>query len=390
MKHSKHTSPNNPKTVFILGAGFSRGAGFPLQKDILNLLGEQSIPNLMDLPYEVLNRLSAFQNDVKRAKTFIDSIYENGTLPQLEDIFTILDQSIGNKKSCREMSWKELFEVDIAFRRSILFLFHNLADQFRASPPKLYLKIGQYFAKRRLSTETNNRKKFSIISLNWDDLLEETIFTEIKRQSLLKKMDVDYCCYTVPLDASTPHITSFHQKPKKVKNIKFLKLHGSVNWLICPSCERIFTGLGSKISRWEQYSLVRQCSCASDKSIITEAKQLQPFFITPTYLKNLGNAHIQSIWNNAFIEISEATNIVFIGYSFPESDFFVRSLLKRATNKNTNINVILTKNDKPKEADKFSSNYPTVRYKNFFGDKKVRFHLTGVEKFFETMKKIES
>lgn len=48
--------------------------------------------------------------------------------------------------------------------------------------------------------------------------------------------------------------------------------------------------------------------------------KLQSNLLLPTYLKNLSNIQIKLVWQNAAIELSEATRIVFIGYSLP-ADF---------------------------------------------------------------------
>ena len=58
---------------------------------------------------------------------------------------------------------------------------------------------------------------------------------------------VDYCCY----------ITSFKQNDRRIRaalwtlgckgyNVKLLKIHGSLNWLQCMNCQRLFTGFKGK------------------------------------------------------------------------------------------------------------------------------------------------
>jgi len=78
------------------------------------------------------------------------------------------------------------------------------------------------------------------------------------------------------------------------------------------------------------------------------------------------------IWHNAYHELSEASEIVFIGYSFPEADYHLRALLKRALKPLTKISVVLRAGDGDKKS----------RYLSFFGRKNIRFSFIGVERFF--------
>ena len=82
----------------------------------------------------------------------------------------------------------------------------------------------------------------------------------------------------------------------------------------------------------------------------------------PTYLKNLSNIQIKLVWQNAAIELSEATRIVFIGYSLPAADFEIRQLLARMIRPDAEIQVVLYPNTPNVEAE-------AERYRNFFGSR---------------------
>ena len=123
--------------------------------------------------------------------------------------------------------------------------------------------------------------------------------------------------------------------------------------------------------------------------------------ITPTFLKSLDNLSIKNIWHNAYIELSEANKIVFIGYSFPEADFEMRCLLKKAINNGTIIEVVLHSSDNPSiYYDKFISKgfnekeatqlvnkmqLPENRYKSFFGEANVVFNYDGFSDYVNKM-----
>lgn len=100
----------------------------------------------------------------------------------------------------------------------------------------------------------------------------------------------------------------------------------------------------------------------------------------PTFLKDLNNVQIKLIWQNAGVELSEATKIIFMGYSFPSADFEMRQLLSRTVRHNANITVVLR--DRPTSSD---INSPECRYKSFFGKRNIIFNYDGVETFIDTL-----
>jgi hypothetical protein len=110
---------------------------------------------------------------------------------------------------------------------------------------------------------------------------------------------------------------------------------------------------------------------------------LEPYIITPTFSKVFDLPHIQTTWHNAFIELREAKEIVFIGYSLPEADYHFRALLRRAVRSETPIKVILHASDKPPENPPADSKaiYPAQRYHQVFREENLTFNYEGVENF---------
>ena len=123
--------------------------------------------------------------------------------------------------------------------------------------------------------------------------------------------------------------------------------------------------------------------------------------ITPTFLKSLESLVIKNIWHNAFIELTEAKRVVFIGYSFPDADFEMRCLLKKAIKPGIKIDVVLHSSDDPLfyknqyiehgfreiEADSLVSKMqlPEKRYKSFFGENEIEFYYNGFAEYVKNM-----
>lgn len=378
------------KTVYVLGAGFSCCAGFPLQAQILDRIKSFQVEKLVKAYFdESFDVISHFEPSREKLYEFLYQVFPQDVSPSLEDVFTLLDQTIEARGCCAGFTWEKLEEYRTALKRTILFTFHSASETIEDAPNNFYRSIAAYMVRERLYPG-QEKDALSIISLNWDSLLEDSIYWCVNQIDGRWNIDIDYCCYTTPLEESVPHTPSITQKALGIFNIKLMKLHGSANWLCCPNCGRLFTGIGGESSVWDLYATKRACPiCTRQQSDLAEDRLLnslilQPFFVSPTYVKKFDNPHIQMTWHNAFLDLSEATRIIIIGYSLPEADYHVRTLLRRAIRKDAEILVVLTKDAEQKQnTPKTLAGYlPVNRYKDFFGTDRVKFDLNGVEGYF--------
>ena len=377
--------PNtSSKTVFALGAGFSREAGFPLQDGILDRV--RSL-DLMDAPPGALDKFIADQAEVL---DFLREVFAPGQTPTLEDVFTLLDQTIASRAFCAGYAWNKLDEVRDALRRAVLLPFHAAGQALDSKAAGFYRSAAAHLVHRRIAAG-QHADPFSIVSLNWDCLLEDSIYWCVRELGEPQRVDVDYCCYTTKLTETCTHTPSVLQKATGLFNVKVMKLHGSANWLVCPNCNRLFTGLGADESVWELYVLPRACpeceKLLADRPGAPEKGEprLEPFFVTPTFVKVFDNPHIRMTWHNAYMDLAEAREVVFIGYSLPEADYHVRTLLRRAIRPDARIVVVLTgKDDHSKSTPKHLRRFfPVNRYRSFFGPDRPTFVTSGVRGYFE-------
>jgi hypothetical protein len=184
---------------------------------------------------------------------------------------------------------------------------------------------------------------------------------------------VDYCCYISSLDAGDPRVRSgLWSLGCRGYNVKLLKLHGSMNWLQCPNCQRLFVDFGLK-----QDILARlgQENCRHCRKV-GYANLLAGSLIMPTFLKDLSNFQIKLIWQNAGVELMEAKRLVFIGYSLPNADFEFRQLLSRMVHRDAQVDVVLYEG--PSDDDKRRFKAEQDRYRQLFGKRPLQFHSKGV------------
>jgi NAD-dependent SIR2 family protein deacetylase len=161
--------------------------------------------------------------------------------------------------------------------------------------------------------------------------------------------------------------------------VKLLKLHGSLNWLQCSRCMRLYAKFYKKVAVSANKNKI---SCRHCDENFPEHKRkhiISSNLIMPTYIKDLSNPQYKIIWQNAGIEISEAEKLVFIGYSLPSADFEMRQLLSRMTRKNAEI-VVVDKQKKSADQGRIKAQWET-----FFGSRDVKLHFEGATRYIESL-----
>lgn len=359
------------KTVYILGAGFSVEAGAPAQDRLLSkaFLLHSENPDDFDT-----QRFSLFKNFLLNQLNI-----EEHKLSEvvLEDIFTPLDRCLSENSQFRGISLDKIMAVREAIFYVVGKTIQLVLDKTECS--KHYIDtFAQHLTEESSRRSNNNYREsdpVSVISTNWDILLDNSIFQQIINNG--HNAVVDYCCYISSKDEQDETIKpGLEVLGKGGFNVKLIKLHGSLNWLQCPRCMRLYASFNRKeaIHNFDSPSSCRHCDTNFPEE--EENHLLTSNLIMPTYIKDLSNPQYKIIWQNAGIEISEANKLVFIGYSLPSADYEMRQLLSRMTRKNAVIQVVdYCDND----------NKATIEehWTRFFGNRQIDFNFKGTEKYIE-------
>ena len=414
---------SSSKIVYILGAGISKAAGLPMQAEILTEIA--NIKNTIDShkmlkdiksnvkTENVLEYYDSFIEDRKKLiefvglnffdflkkqelkrdldyiekRTIIDDDFDLylkkealgnyllNTYISLEDVFTLLDKIRISNEYYKGYSIEKTEAYLRVISKCIIYMF-----AYKLSTISSQNNIVNQFIDVAIE-KMEQGEDFTLITTNWDTLLERAVLEN-------KKYQVDYGCYNFE--------TSSKEQDLVDERIKIYKLHGSLNWLICPQCGRLYIDRSKDIAL-NIYNPDYICKkCAREGYLINPI----PMLLMPTYIKDINNFYLKEVWHNAYIEISNADRIVFIGYSLPEADFEFKYLLKRAIRNGTKIDVVLTSSSDPiKIKQDFLShkytedeaiglinrlNLPEYRYKSFF-DSPITFHYDGIEGFLKEL-----
>ena len=358
------------KTVYFLGAGFSKDAGGPIQNGIIETIFKPQFKNAYSDKKEIMNALKAFSKFLRETLLIKESSFAK--IP-LEDVFTPIDRCIADGKSFGEYTVEDLVvlrdKLHTLMAASIQYGVD--IDSGNSSYVTNFANYINNIGKKRL---IDNKDRISIITTNWDILLDNRLNNAIRNTSPTNLSVVDYCCYISSLEEDENIKPGLLALGKGGYNIKYLKLHGSMNWLHCPLCQRMYVKFDEKT----MLSPSHYCKHCKDNYKLGDSAstKLKGDLVLPTFLKNLSNIQIKLIWQNAGIELSEASKIVFIGYSLPTADFEIRQLLSRYIRKDAKIEVII---------------YPCMpldsilqeknRYKLFFGNRDIKFIENTVPKY---------
>jgi hypothetical protein len=390
-KQMKTASTNEEKIVYVLGAGFSIPAGAPPQAQILaDIFGLHHVSGRTKVALGILR--SFLEEDLRINIADIAQV-------ALEDIYTPIDRCIAEGTALKSRTPANLKKIreDLGYLISTA-IASRITQRQRSSPPvSSYITdfAGYIVAKtaKRADLAANATNSalakeydpLSIISLNWDILLDNALHCALENRTPGNVGDydpfgvVDYCCYVSSLDAGDPRIrTGLWSLGCRGYNVKLLKLHGSMNWLQCPNCQRLFVRFGLKrdILNLIGKEPCRHCKKSGYKNYLAGS------LVMPTFLKDLTNFQIKLVWQNAGVELMEARRLVFIGYSLPNADFEFRQLLSRMVHRDAVVDVVLRKGKGADARRRYEAE--EERYRQFFGGRKLIFHSAGVEDFVKT------
>jgi hypothetical protein len=104
--------------------------------------------------------------------------------------------------------------------------------------------------------------------------------------------------------------------------VECLKLHGSLNWLLCSKCDEVDLLPPADI----RHVIEQPVYCANPAC----THRYELLFITPTMFKSYENRFIRSVWDLAEERLVRARELVFVGYSMKDDDYQIQCLLMKA------------------------------------------------------------
>jgi len=286
------------KTVYFLGAGASKGSdfGLPVMNKFFKEFDEEE--------FEILTGYLE--------KTFPGQSIEK---LNLEEVITHMELSLEGFGAMWDVQEPEL----IGARRELDDYIRRLLDHaklFGENPSRSYSDRNVCTAHKHVFEKL--AREDSIITLNYD-LVADLALLKVSQTSILSRSRdlIDKVSWS-GLGASI--------QPGDRGSGFYLKLHGSLDWLYCPN---------PVCGNHEHFSKDRRKGRSSgiepgDPCGLC-GSGLVSVIIPPAMKKSFERfPRMGLIWNMAFRELKAADQWIFIGASFPESDYYLRWLLREA------------------------------------------------------------
>lgn len=309
--------------VYIVGAGFSKYAGLPLQKDFTEALLEPR--SRESHPMRPL---------VQHLGKFVHDVFDHGEdakarfWPNLEDVFTNIDLAANTGHHLGHT----LAPSDLRMTRRVLLarMLRMLDERYAAAEEQMnreWMQMNRFF-------KTLDTKHSAFISINWDTVVERQL------EGLAGNHSVDYRCGA--LRATFPkkgNVIAIQETSGQTTSVPVLKIHGSVNWLYCDNCRQLYwfpakDGLSVAMQlitprEAKLLGLSDVSKCGKWRCVRCIDVPLTTRIATFSYLKALEFSMFERSWLSAERLLREATKWIFIGYSLPAADYEFKYLLKR-------------------------------------------------------------
>lgn len=322
--------------VLLLGAGASKGAGYPLANQLLAAIETDAQDSRLVQLREAWQAWREFRDNVTSPSRLLIRNPNPEVILSLLDLYDtalIVHDNDRLARAARAMSeeiqaagdepdgyWdsaerQALLEGRVA-RNRLLDCLREYFDAKHSDDGKLEHRGRRDYLRRRLGQlEAGDL----VVTLNWDTTVERTLAEEDRwHPTTGYGFTKELCIGTSSPEAGEPRRAA----PSRVSEISVLKLHGSAGWYSNRRGELYF--------RHPSY-----LQCFSFEKPLVDPREPPPgsgppegsVLMYPSYLKQLKSHEMQSVWHHTARGLEKAHHVEIWGYSLPESDTAVRVLL---------------------------------------------------------------
>jgi hypothetical protein len=375
------------KPIIILGAGATKACGGPLTGDILPaaLNGEMAHDDQKTLVAdreELLLLTREFMTTCFNVPVDPRPIRKEDC-PSLPMVLSMLRRSVELHQPLGAWEGEHLVKA----RRAVEYAIFAVIEATLRRIPE-----GRQFHRTLLEPLYQRGVEPSVVSLNYDVIVDNAMFALGEHYQGMRPPD-----YTVEI--ATERYANF-----RVGGTfgRLLKIHGSLNWLYCERCRRLdlFVSEGMRTAKAldDLYHSVPFNDAYSCRGTPCRNRPhcdgfVSPILITPTYVKDYENPHVERVWIEAERAMKQADRVVIIGYSLPTDDVEVAMLFKRGLDHLPRQRIIVVEYvdgdiNKPANTRTPLEQHPTgQRFRSLFGAG-LDWHTTGFEGWLREQKEV--
>ena len=274
------------RRVYVIGAGFSEGLGYPLMRDIL--------ARLWDYVDD-----TEFKRRMGRVIRFYYPNFRGVNFPNVEELLSrmVVDEELPD--SSRQYG-EEFTKEDLSNLRHTLLLrisewFHDILE--KANPSRAGFGWLYDFRDRVV------RENAVIVSFNWDLVLDQLILGD-------------------NLNAS-----SYGLSQTLSEGPVLLKPHGSLNWFERNPGRFITDKKRTLIFRRKRSTRV-YAFLEFRAPVTTADREYPPLIVPPLYSKDFTKPAFTTLLQNCSAFLSTASRVTFIGYSMPATDLHAQLIMR--------------------------------------------------------------
>ncbi|HYR90960.1 MAG TPA: hypothetical protein VE422_43275 [Terriglobia bacterium] len=364
------------RPVIILGAGATKACGGPLTDEILpaalnGRMEHDDQKTLVADREELLHLTRKFLAECFNVPLGGIAVRREDC-PSLPMVLSMLRRSVDLQQPIGDWHGDGLIKARRAIEYSLFAVIE--AALRHPSGPDLHRMLLEPIYRRGIEP--------FVISLNYDVIVDNAMFSLSERYQSMRPPDYG-------VDIATQRYNEFRSSGTFGR---LFKIHGSLNWLYCERCTRLdlFISAGMRTGKAldELYNAVPFNDAYSCRGTPCRNPNcdgfVSPILITPTYVKDYENKHIERVWRDAEAAMKSAERAMIIGYSLPTDDVEVAMLFKRGLNHvpRERISVIEFVDgdiDKPSAMRIALGQHPTgQRFRTLFGAG-LDWHTTGFQ-----------
>lgn len=281
------------KCVYVIGAGFSAGLGYPLTSDLLVRLWRRIHPPLK----KKLKRVIEFHHPGFTPKSFT-------SFPNVEELLSEMMVNAELFKASRQyeggFTLEDLRDLQRDLLLEITDWFHELGQNVTPGDPRDHPWLARFRDKVR-------NENAAIISFNWDLILDELLFGE--------DLSAESYGFSNPM----------------TEGPVLLKPHGSLNWF--EDSQGRFLSEQKKVRLFPLKTPLRTADRVYAFKEFRPPRSKHdriytPFIVPPVVLKRFEKKVFETLWKNCVSALSTAKKVVFLGYSMPSADVHAQFILR--------------------------------------------------------------
>lgn len=305
------------RVALFMGAGASKAFDLPLTAELLPIIRQRLRSDVLFNRSAGSTQAEEQREELRRLlRCLLPGFDEAGDdeLPLITEVMSLVDFSAQAEISVVPALSRQ---VSSRLRRTLQHAIYEALDwevPYESEPAGL-AKIADWL-------EGSFRKAepyVGLISTNYDTLIESQLVDRFPEQEILEGVDFGF-------EARRPETGHLCPRPPRPRFALF-KLHGALNWLRCPNCDRSYVNFEWAIMRHgfrQDGDVDKRNTCHCDYA------PLEAVMVAPSTVRDIRDSNLLEVWRHALEFLRLADEWIIVGYSLPPEDLAVRSMFIRA------------------------------------------------------------